>query len=246
MGSRMTLENFKILTFDVVGTLIDFETGIVDYIRPIAERAGLDLDDEAILLAYGKAEGIEHERTPGLPFTAMMAPCYRAMAAELGLPTDDASRDGFRLSIPAWPAFPDSVAALGRLAKHYRLVAMTNSDNWAYGCFARTLGEPFHDKVTAEDVESCKPDPLFFGFTRGLQFPHGFRKADYLHVAQSQYHDIGVAKSLGYKTCWIQRRKGRDGFGASPAPAQVTVPDYHFSSLAELADAAEAAASAVA
>ncbi|MET3616190.1 putative hydrolase of the HAD superfamily [Rhizobium aquaticum] len=237
----MTLTNFKILTFDVVGTIIDFETGIVNYIQPIAAQAGLSLDDQAIVLAYGKAEGIEHERTPGLPFTDMMAPCYIAMAAELGLPTDNASRDGFRLSIPKWPAFPDSIAALKRLAKHYRLVAMTNSDNWAFGCFAETLNHPFHDKVTAEDVESCKPDPLFFGFARGLQFPHGLRLADYLHVAQSQYHDIGVAQSLGYKTCWIQRRKGLDGYGASPTPQQVTVPDYHFSALIKLADAADSA-----
>lgn len=164
-----------------------------------------------------------------------------AMAAELGLPTDDASRDGFRLSIPQWPAFPDSIEALARLAKHYRLVAMTNSDNWAFACFAETLGQPFHDKVTAEDVESCKPDPLFFGFARGHQFSHGLRLADYLHVAQSQYHDIGVAQSLGYRTCWIQRRMGREGFGASPQPKTVTVPDYHYSALVELADAADTA-----
>lgn len=63
----MTLTNFKILTFDVVGTLIDFEGGIVNYIQPLAASAGLSLDDEAIVLAYGKAEGIEHERTPGFP-----------------------------------------------------------------------------------------------------------------------------------------------------------------------------------
>ncbi|WP_346893458.1 HAD-IA family hydrolase [uncultured Roseibium sp.] len=238
----MELKEFKILTFDVVGTLIDFEAGIVNYIRPIAERSGVDVDDETILLAYGKAEGIEHERTPGLPFTEMMEPCYLAMASELGLECDDASRDGFRKSIPDWPAFPDSVAALKRLSRHFRLVAMTNSDNWAYGCFSATLGEPFDSKVTAEDVESCKPDPQFFGFARGLQSPLGFRKADYLHVAQSQFHDIGVAKALGYKTCWIQRRKGREGFGASPEPTEVTAPDYHFASLAELADAVEAAA----
>ena len=242
----MALKQKKILTFDVVGTLIDFETGIVNYIQPIAEAAGLDLDDEAILLAYGKAEGIEHERTPGLPFTEMMAPCYMAMAAELGLPSDDASRDGFRASISEWPAFPDSVAALKRLGRFYRLVAMTNSDNWAYGHFARTLEEPFHDKVTAEDAETCKPDPQVFGFARGKGFSLGLRKADYLHVAQSQYHDIGVASQLGYTTCWIERRQGRDGYGASPAPETRIIPDFHFSSLEQLADAVEASMEAAA
>ena len=108
----MKLREFKILTFDVVGTLIDFEAGILDYVRPIAQRAGVQLDDETILHSYGKAEGIEHERTPGLPFPPMMAPAYRTMAAELGLPADEATVEGFRLSIPAWPAFTDTVEAL--------------------------------------------------------------------------------------------------------------------------------------
>lgn len=235
----MKLREFKILTFDVVGTLIDFEAGILDYVRPIAQRAGVRLDDETILHSYGKAEGIEHERTPGLPFPPMMAPAYRTMAAELGLPADEATVEGFRLSIPAWPAFPDTVDALKRLRTRYRLVAMTNSDNWALGHFARTMEHPFDDMVTAEDVGTCKPDPQFFAYARGRQSSHGYKLEDYLHVAQSQYHDIGVARQLGYRTCWIERRMGKEGFGGSPAPAVVTRPDYHFESLVKLADAVD-------
>jgi len=234
------LRDYKILTFDVVGTLIDFERGIVEYIRPIAERAGVTVDDEAIILSYGRAEAVEHQRTPGLAFPPMMAPAYRAMAAELGLPAGEAEAEGFRLSIPNWPAFPDSVAALKRLRKHFRLVAMTNSDNWALGHFRRTLDEPFDDTVTAEDVGTCKPDPQFFAFARGRQSVHGFTMPDYLHVAQSQYHDIGVAKDLGYDVCWIERRAGKNGFGGTPTPATVTTPDFHFTTLEALADAVEA------
>src|SRR5947207_1570983 len=229
----MPLHDYKILTFDVVGTLIDFETGILEYVRPIAERAGRRLDDEAILRSFGRAEAIEHDRTPGLPFTKMMAPAYRSMASELGLPAGEAEVEGFRLSIPAWPGFPDTVEAMKRLRRRFRLVAMTNSDNWALGHFARALEQPFDDTVTAEDVGTCKPDPQFFAYARGRQSSQGYKLEDYLHVAQSQYHDIGVAKQLGYSTCWIERRKGKKGFGGSPAPAVVTEPDYHFASLAE-------------
>ena len=235
----MRLLDHKILTFDVVGTLIDFETGIVEYIRPIAKRANVSVDDETILLSFGKAEGIEHERTPGAPFPAMMAPAYRSMAAELGLPAGENEVEGFRLSIPNWPAFSDSIAALKKLRKRFRLVAMTNSDNWALGHFVRALEEPFDDTVTAEDVGTCKPDPQFFAYARGRQSVHGYVMRDYLHVAQSQYHDIGVARQLGYDVCWIERRSGREGFGASPSPVEVTEPDYHFTTLAELASAVE-------
>ncbi|MDQ0347970.1 HAD-IA family hydrolase [Ancylobacter vacuolatus] len=235
----MNLSDFKILTFDVVGTLIDFEAGILEYVRPIAQRAGVQLDDEVILLSYGKAEGFEHDRTPGLPFPLMMAPAYQAMAAELGLPADKATVEGFRESIPAWPAFPDTVDALKRLRKRYRIVAMTNSDNWALGHFMQTMQQPFDDTVTAEDVGTCKPDPQFFAYTRGRQSPQGYKLEDYLHVAQSQYHDIGVARQLGYRTAWIERRMGKRGFGGSPAPSVVTRPDFHYASLVELADAVD-------
>lgn len=235
----MTLSERKILTFDVVGTLIDFEAGILGYIQPIARQVGRKLDDEAILISYAKAEDAQHQAMPGAPFVAMLPAIYRAMAGDLGLPASEDDIQGLRLSIPDWPAFADSVATLKQLRKRFRLVAMTNSDNWALGHFSRTLDEPFDDTVTAEDVGTCKPDPQFFAFARGRQSIHGFRLKDYLHVAQSQYHDIGVAKELGYTTCWIERRKAKKGFGGTPAPAVVAKPDYHFSSLAELLAAVE-------
>lgn len=237
----MTLSTYKILTFDVVGTLIDFEAGVLAAIRPIAERAGRQIDDETILKCFGKAEGVEHQRTPGLTFVAMLGPTYRTMAAELGLPTEQSDVDAIRVSIPSWPAFPDSVDALQRLRKRFRLVAMTNSDNWALGHFARTLGEPFDDTVTAEDIGTCKPDPQFFSYARGRQSVHGFKLQDYLHVAQSQYHDIGIAKELGYDVCWIERRQGKAGTGGTPQSEKITRPDYRFASLVELADAVDKA-----
>lgn len=236
----MALQDRKILTFDVVGTLIDFETGVLNYLRPIVAQTGGTIDDQKLLGSYGKAEDVQHGLMPGQPFPIMMAPIYRLLAAEFGLPDSDELAEGFRLSIPVWPAFPDSVTALRQLKRHFRLVAMTNSDNWALGHFSRTLEMPFDDTVTAEDVGTCKPDPQFFAYARGRQSPQGYEFGDYLHVAQSQYHDIGIAKQLGYEVCWIERRQGQAGFGGTPAPERLTKPDYHFSTLAQLADAVEA------
>lgn len=235
----MSLRNHRIITFDVVGTLIDFETGILDYIQAIAGHAGLDLSAQKILETYAVAEDHQHHLTPDLPFPSMLAAMYVEMAEQLGLPSDHGEAEGFRLSIPQWPAFPDAVVALKRLRKHFRLVAQTNSDNWALQHFAHTLDQPFDDLVTAEDVGHNKPDPQVFAYARGRQSVLGYKLADFLHVAQSQYHDIGIARKLGYTVCWIERRKGKASFGATPAPQTVTIPDYHFATLAELADAVD-------
>lgn len=235
----MRLSAYKVLTFDVVGTLIDFEAGILGYVAPIARAAGRDLADEAILDAFARAEDGQQKSAPERPFTDMLAPIYVAMAEALGLPGSDRAAAGFRRSIPDWPAFADSVAALRRLGARFRLVALTNADNWALARMAETLGQPFDDGVTAEDVGVNKPDPRVFAYCRGRQSVHGYGLGDFLHVAQSQYHDIGVAKRLGYAVCWIERRQGREGSGATPVPDAVTRPDFHFASLADLADAVE-------
>lgn len=237
----MKLKQHKVLTFDVVGTLIDFEQGVVNYIRPLAEKAGRgDLTDEQILVSFANAETGLHNETPGVTFTSMLPHIYRIMASEFGLATTEAAVNGLRLSISDWPAFPDSIEAMKTLRKHFRLIAASNADNWSVREMAKTLQEPFDDIVTAEDVENCKPDPQFFSYLRGTQREHGFRLADYMHVAQSQFHDIGVAKQLGYTVSWIERRFEQEGFGGSPVPKQgETTPDYHYTSLAQLASAVE-------
>ena len=232
----MSLTDRKVLTFDVVGTLIDFETGILEYVQ----AKNKTISTHKILEAYAVAEDRQHHETPRLPFPSMMAPMYREMAEKLGLPNAEEDVQGFRLSIPRWPAFPDAIAALKSLRKRFRLVAMTNSDNWALAHFAKTLEQPFDDLVTAEEVGWNKPDPQVFAYARGRQSVQGFKFNDFLHVAQSQYHDIAVAKRLGYHVCWIERRKNKQGSGATPVVENIVIPDYHFASLAELADAVDA------
>ena len=115
-----------------------------------------------------------------------------------------------------------------RLRKRFRLMAMTNARRWALDQMARTLGDPFDDGVTVDEAGCEKPDPAFFAFARGRLSVLGHGLADILHVAQSQYHDIGVARRLGYKVCWIERRRGLKGFGGTQDPGQLTDPRLSF------------------
>ena len=234
----MPLLKFKALTFDVVGTLIDFEGGMIAYIRKVSGAAATKLSDNKILEAYRRSRAESH----AAHYPDDLVPVYADMARELGLPTGAGLAEGFRDSIKSWPAFPDSAAALQRLRSRYRLVAMTNAQRWALTHMSRTLGDPFHDSVTVDDARCEKPNPQFFAFARGRLSASGILLEDILHVAQSQYHDIGVARALGYTVCWIERRKGLEGWGGTQVPAQVTKPDYHFATLAGLADAVDAEA----
>jgi putative hydrolase of the HAD superfamily len=235
----MALADRRILTFDVVGTLIDFEAGILACLRGIVDPTREDLSAPMLLAAFATAEDAQQQVSPEMPFTQMLGPIYERMAGELGLPLENGEANRLAASVPDWPAFPDAVGGLASLGARYRLVALTNADNWALAHMSRTLGDPFDDRITAEDVGANKPDPQVFAYCRGRQSVHGYALADFLHVAQSQYHDIGAAKRLGFEVCWIERRSGRQGTGATPPPATVTTPDHHFTSIAELVTAVE-------
>ena len=230
----MALRDFKVLTFDVVGTLIDFERGMLESLRRAAPAA--KVGDEEFLSAYRDARGAAGAGW----FPDDLARVWHALAPRFGLPDGPGVAQGFRDSVERWPAFPDSVEALARLRRRFTLVAMTNAQRWALEYYARTLGNPFHDTVSCDDALCEKPSPHYFEFTRGRLSMRGFTRADNLHVAQSQYHDIGVARSLGITTCWIERRHAQPGFGGTIAVTDITKPDYHFRSLAELADAVDA------
>jgi putative hydrolase of the HAD superfamily len=235
--SRKPLTEFRYLTFDVVGTLIDFEAGLTDALGAIASENGVVLDREEALSLYRAARympDVQH-------FPDDLARVYGVIAPKLGLPDDAASAQRFRDSVPGWKAFPDSAEALATLKQRYRLIAMTNAQRWAFDHFNAALGQPFHAAFTVDDTGTEKPDPAFFEQVFAFVAAEGASKDDILHTAQSQYHDIGISRTLGMTNCWIERRHAQAGYGGTIAPAAHTVPDYHFTSMAALADAVEAA-----
>jgi putative hydrolase of the HAD superfamily len=230
----MKLTDFKVMAFDVVGTLIDFEKGVLDAVRALGGEKARNLSDDDIFEPYKRGRAEFYGRS-----SYAMKDVYLSLANELGLKNDDATAEAFQLAVLRWPAFSDSAQAMARLRQNFRLVAMTNADRTAFSAYAETLGNPFHDSVTCDDTGCAKPDPLFFAFNKGRQSALGFHQSEILHIAQSQYHDIGIAKELGYATCWIERRHGQKGFGGTPEPKILAKPDYHFATLKQLADAVD-------
>ena len=239
MKLSKSLPEFKYMSFDVVGTLIDFEGGLTSCLNEIAAEAGVTIDGEEGLRLYRSAR---YAKDANL-FPDDLVRVYLAIAPTLGLPVDEALGERLRDSAKTWKAFPDSAEAMARLARDYRLIAMTNARRWAFEYFSAELGNPFHAAFTADDTGTEKPDPAFFHQVFDFVADEGANKNDILHVAQSQYHDIGVSRDLGMTNCWIERRHAVKGYGGTIEPAQFTKPDYHFTSMAGLADAATAARS---
>ncbi len=229
----MKFSDFDTLTFDVVGTLIDFETGILDWFRPTLSRYGVSKTDEEVLTAFAAVEDRYQRETPEKPFTEMLLFIYRDMAFDWGIESRDEDAESFRGSIRFWPPFPDTVEALKELGTQYRLVAVTNADAWALGYMSASMGDPFQERITCDEVGTNKPSPEVFEYVLGKLAPRGVQKKDILHTAQSQYHDIAPATEMGFATVWIERRHGKNGFGATPKPERIATPTFHATSMAD-------------
>ena len=232
------LRAFTTLTFDCYGTLIDWETGILNALRPLLASHGQQLDDDAILELFGELEA-DAEAGPYKPYREILATVAAGIGERLGFEASAEERATFGGSVADWPAFPDSVAGLRSLKQHYRLVILSNVDDDLFAASARRLEVPFDAVVTAQQVGSYKPNPNNFqALLDRLDTP----KEKILHVAQSLFHDIAPANAIGLTTCWVNRRHDRPGFGATPpqdATPDLEVPDLR--TLAEMADAAFAA-----
>ncbi|MGY5801523.1 HAD-IA family hydrolase [Rhizobium hainanense] len=226
-------QEFKYLTFDVVGTLIDFEGGIKTCLAEIAAETGTSIDGEEALRLYRQARYSEDADL----FPDDLSRVYMIIAPALGLPAEDRYARRLRDSVANWNAFDDSAAALAELGKTHRLVAMTNARRWALDHFEKKLGSPFFATFTADDTGTEKPDPAFFEQVFEFVAGKGASKNDILHVAQSQYHDIGISRKLGLTNCWIERRHAQNGYGGTIEPENFTQPDYHFTSMAAFASA---------
>ena len=229
----MRFSDFDTLTFDVVGTLIDFETGILEWFEPTLRRHGMSKTDAEILTTFAAVEDRYQRETPEKPFTEMLPLIYRDMASEWGIEPREEDAESFRDSIRSWPPFPDTVEALEELGTRYRLVAVTNADAWALKHMSANMGDPFQEKVTCDEAGMNKPSPRVFEYVLDKLAPAGEEKKDILHTAQSQYHDIAPASASGFATMWIERRHGKNGFGATPRPEQTATPTFHATSMAD-------------
>jgi 2-haloacid dehalogenase len=222
-------QKFDALTFDCYGTLIDWESGLIACLQPFLRARGHDLPAEEILALYAKVEA-EAEHGPFKIYKAVLRQCMHSLAGHFGFALEGDDENLLALGIQQWKPFPDTVAALALLKTRYCLCILSNIDEDLIAHSQRWLQVPFDAVVTAEQLGSYKPAHAHF-----LEAPRrlGIPADRILHVAQSLYHDIAPARALGRACVWVNRRRGKEGAGATP-PSDAQA-DLEVGSLGELA-----------
>jgi len=233
----MKLNDFKVLTFDCYGTLIDWETGMVNALTPLTAKLGGQLTRNEILEAHARHESFQQRQTPQKRYREVLATVYKRLAEEWGVNASWAECVAYGNSIPNWPAFPDTADALRYLKQHYKLVILSNVDNESFAESNKKLGVEFDAIYTAEDIGSYKPTANNFEYMLTMLKSRGYEKTDILHTAESMFHDHAPANRFGLASCWIYRRHAQEGFGATMNPGEMPHYDFRFNSLGEMAEA---------
>lgn len=229
------LSDYQVLCFDVYGTLVDWESGVVTALQPLLEANQIDIPKEHLLTVYHNLERAQQARTPDLGYADLLSTIHPQIAARLGLAEPTAEQNAaFGKSVGQWPAFPDTVDALRRLGKRYKLVVLSNVDRES---FSQTNAGPlqgiaFDQIITAQDVGSYKPDLRNFQhMLREVEAKFGITKDKVIQTAQSQFHDHHPAKEMGIKSSWIVRP------GAVMGNQEEEIYDWKFDTLRDMADA---------
>jgi 2-haloacid dehalogenase len=238
------LNDFKVLTFDCYGTLIDWEAGIWDSLQPLLSGNGRsDILRKDALEAFAAIESRLEVETPAMPYPEVLTRVHGAFARHFGLLTTASLDSAFGHSLPHWPAFPDTADALRYLKTRYKLVILSNVSRDGFAASNRKLGVVFDAVYTAEDIGSYKPAPANFEYLlEHLRRDHGLEQKDILHTAQSLYHDHVPAQSFGLATAWIDRQRlSKTGdWGATARLDELPKTDFLFHSMGEMAAAVTA------
>lgn len=226
----LDFNQFEVVSFDCYGTLIDWERGILPPLKQLLSNREIDFSDDGTLELFAEFESeLEKDENDYIEYRKILQEIVKKFGQRFNFePTETESGTEINClvdSIKNWQPFPDTVAALSALKQKYKLAVISNIDDDLFAGTAKHLKVEFDWLITAEKVRSYKPSTRNFEIALETM---GIPPEKLLHVAQSVYHDIVPATSMGISTVWVNRRHDKTGFGATmPASGKpdLEVPD---------------------
>jgi 2-haloacid dehalogenase len=190
------------VTFDVYGTLIDWETGVADAFQREAERDGFTLDSAEVIRLFHETERQIQAGSYEL-YAEVLRRTAVAIAKEVGWPLEP-SRSGFLPdSVSRWPPFKETMPVLQKVKKQTQVGLISNIDDKLLGLTRRYIPIDYDLVVTAQQVRSYKPDPAHF--TECERRIGG--KKGWVHIAASYYHDVEPCLKKKIPVIWVNRHK---------------------------------------
>ncbi len=205
-------KDITFVTFDVYGTLIDWEEGVFQAFAKEAEKDGYTINKDELIPLFHSTQRDVMSGSYEL-YAEVLRRTAVQIAKELGWPLEP-SRSGFLPdSVQRWRPFKETVPALKSVGKKRSVGLISNIDDKLLGQTRRHFGMDFDLVVTAQQVRSYKPDPAHF---KECERRIGSKKG-WVHVASSYYHDVEPCIKLKVPVIWVNRKsEALDAGGRKP------------------------------
>jgi 2-haloacid dehalogenase len=222
----LRLSDFDAVTFDVYGTLIDWEPSIVEFLVRWAAEHGVAASGEELIMSFDRARAIIQKEHPAHLYPEVLRRCFDRISGDFEVPIDPARREAFSATPHQWLAYSDVPSGLKQLQARAKIGALSNIDNASLASSCSRMAVTFDIVVTAERVGAYKPSPEHFETALAELDAMGIARSRVLHVGQSLRADVTPANKLGLKCIWINRPGrllGLSGEGAAEARPDLTV-----------------------
>ncbi|MEG3839741.1 haloacid dehalogenase type II [Microcoleus sp. herbarium14] len=222
----LDFNKFEAVSFDCYGTLIDWESGILPVLKQLLSNREIELSENQTLEQFAEFESeLEKDKINYLKYREILQKIVQKIGQRFNFEPTATELNCLVESLKSWQPFPDTVVALSALKQKYKLAVISNIDDDLFADTAKHLKVEFDWLITAEQVRSYKPSTRNFEIALETM---GIAPEKLLHVAQSIYHDIVPAASMGISTVWVNRRHDKTGFGATLSASgkpDLEVPD---------------------
>lgn len=219
-------KDIKWVTFDVYGTLIDWETGVYEAFQAEAKRSDFSLPDKASLIEIFNRHQEEIKSGSYELYAEVLRRIALKISEELEWDLEPSRTNFLPDSVERWKPFREANAALDRIAKKYQIGLVVNIDDKLLVASRRHIRSDFDIVVTAQQVRSYKPEAAHF--TETARRIGG--KKGWIHVGSSYYYDVGPSLKAKLPTVWVNRKKEK------LPDAKAKKPDLEVKNLRELAD----------
>ena len=218
----LDFSRFEWLSFDCYGTLVDWESGISTAVDDVLRSHGAHRSRAEILALFADVEPRVQNSQDFLEYRGVLRRTMAAIGSEWGIQCTESDLDCLADTLPAWPVFADVTDALQALKARYKLAVISNVDDDLFAGTAHALNIDFDVVVTAEQARSYKPSLHNFDIASRRM---AVRKDEWLHVAESLFHDIEPANKLGITCVWVNRAGRGGGTRRTEAVPDLVVPD---------------------
>jgi 2-haloacid dehalogenase len=223
-------EEVSVLTFDLYGTVVDMQTGLVRAVTPYLAGKGWTGRPEA-LVTWWRRTHFENSMIDALidcghtPYREIGRRALDYVLARARIPHDRAEVDRLVAEIERLAPFADAPAALMRLQRRYRLAILSNGDPDMLENAKPHIGFPFDPLLSAAEAGTFKPHAATY---RMAATRLGVEIGQVLHAANHAFDCIG-AKAAGMRAAFVNRRQ-------RPFEDTPHQPDLVVATLAELAE----------